>query len=321
MQEAIAGWLLRMRGLRAAPEQIMITTGATQGLRLVARLFNRPASLAIVEDPVHRGLVEVISRAGYAIEGIAADAQGMDVSLLQSLPEQTTQRCAFVYVTPSHQYPTGGILSAQRRQALVNFARQRDCMVVEDDYDGEFRFEGTPVSALRELAPDRVIYIGSVSKILAPALRIGFAVVPQALVRPWGEEKQYTDVHTDALSQRTLAAFISSGGLERHIWKMCKLYKRKRLFLLECLRRHFGDRFTASEQAAGLHLVAGFPGIRFSDEVLASMRALGVRAVPVEHHSLCRNGAHAHELILGYAHLSEPSMERGVHALREALAL
>ncbi len=127
-------------------------------------------------------------------------------------------------------------------------------------------------------------------------------------------------MHTDALSQRTLAAFIASGGLERHIWKMCKLYKRKRLYLLECLRRHFGGSFTASGQAAGLHLVAGFPGIRFSDEVLAGMRAKGVRAVPVEHHSLCRNGAHEHELILGYAHLSEPSMEHGVHALRRALA-
>ena len=298
----------------------MITNGATQGLRLVGRLLHRLDAVALVEDPVHRGLVEVISRGEFSIEGIAADAQGMNVSLLQNLPEQTAQRCAFVYVTPSHQYPTGGILSVQRRQALVDFARQRHCMVVEDDYDGEFRFEGTPVSALRELAPDRVIYIGSFSKILAPALRLGFAVVPQELVPRWVEEKQYTDVHTDALSQRALAAFISSGGLERHIWKMCKLYKRKRLFLLECLRRHFGDSFTASGQAAGLHLVAGFPGVNFSDEMLTSMRVHGVRAVPVEHHSLCRDGAHAHQLILGYAHLSEQAMEHGVHALRAALA-
>ncbi|MFV0347950.1 MAG: PLP-dependent aminotransferase family protein [Halodesulfovibrio sp.] len=320
LQQAIAGWLLRMRGLRAEPGQIMITTGATQGLRLVARLLNRPDALAIVEDPVHRGLVEVISRAGYAIEGIKADAQGMDVSRLQDLTERTTRRCAFVYVTPSHQYPTGGILSAQRRQALVDFARQRNCMLVEDDYDGEFRFEGSPVSALRELASERVIYIGSFSKILAPALRLGFAVVPQYLAGRWAEEKQYTDVHTDALSQRTLAAFITSGGLERHIWKMCKLYRRKRLFLLECLRRHFGKAFSVSGQAAGLHMVARFPGICFSEEVLATMRAQGVLAVPVEQHSLCRDGAHADELIMGYAHLSEESMERGVHALRSALA-
>ena len=320
LREAIAGWLLRMRGLRAAPEQIMITTGATQGLRLVARLLRQPGSLALVEDPVHRGLVEVITRAGYTVEGIAADAQGMDTLQLHHLPHDRAARCAFVYVTPSHQYPTGGILSAPRRQTLVDFAHSRNCMLVEDDYDGEFRFEGTPISALRELAPERVIYIGSFSKILAPALRIGFAVVPTTLVPLWIEEKQYTDVHTDALTQRTLASFITNGALERHIWKMCKLYKRKRLHLLQCLQKHFGSSFAASGQAAGLHMIAEFPGIQFTDIVLANMRAHGVLAVPVEHHSLRRAGAHAHQLILGYAHLSEQAIERGITALHTALS-
>lgn len=320
LREAIAGWLLRMRGLRVDPGQIMITTGATQGLRLVARLLGRPNGMAIVEDPVHRGLVEVIARAGYEVEGIAADSQGMDTGQLLCLPNDRAARCAFVYVTPSHQYPTGGILSAPRRQALVDFAHNRNCMLVEDDYDGEFRFEGTPISALRELAPERVIYIGSFSKILAPALRIGFAVVPARLVPRWIEEKQYTDVHTDALTQRALASFITSGALERHIWKMCKLYKRKRLHLLHCLRDRFGTSFAASGQAAGLHMIAEFPGIQFTDTVLATMQAHGVRAVPVEHHSLHRTGAHAHQLILGYAHLSEQAIERGVAALHSALS-
>ena len=320
LREALAGWLLRMRGLRVDPGQIMITTGATQGLRLVAHLLSRPDALALVEDPVHRGLVEVIARSGYEVEGIAADSQGMDTGQLHCLPDDRAARCAFVYVTPSHQYPTGGILSAPRRQALVDFAHNRNCMLVEDDYDGEFRFEGTPISALRELAPERVIYLGSFSKILAPALRIGFAVVPARLVPRWIEEKQFTDVHTDALTQRALASFITSGSLERHIWKMCKLYKRKRLHLLQCLRERFGSSFTASGQAAGLHMIAEFPGIQFTDTVLASMRANGVRAVPVEHHALRRTGAHAHQLILGYAHLSEPAIERGVAALHTALS-
>ena len=319
LREAVSGWLLRMRGLRADPGQIMITTGATQGLRLVARLLYRPNALAAVEDPVHSGLVEVIARAGYAVEGIAADAQGMDTDRLHRMPADRATNCAFVYVTPSHQYPTGGILSAPRRQTLVDFTQKRQCMLVEDDYDGEFRFEGTPISALRELAPEKVVYIGSFSKILAPALRIGFAVLPAALVPRWIEEKQFTDVHTDALTQRTLASFITSGALERHIWKMCKLYKHKRLFLLQCLQQQFGSGFTASGQAAGLHMVANFEGIDFTDAVLAAMRCRGVRAVPVEHHSLCRDGAHAHQLILGYAHLSEQAIDRGVTALHAAL--
>ena len=319
LREAVSGWLLRMRGLRADPGQIMITTGATQGLRLVARLLNRPNALAAVEDPVHSGLVEVIARAGYSVEGIAADAQGMDTDRLHRMPADRATNCAFVYVTPSHQYPTGGILSAPRRQTLVDFTQKRQCMLVEDDYDGEFRFEGTPISALRELAPEKVVYIGSFSKILAPALRIGFAVLPAALVPRWIEEKQFTDVHTDALTQRTLASFIASGALERHIWKMCKLYKHKRHFLLQCLQQQFGSGFTASGQAAGLHMVANFEGIDFTDAVLAAMRCRGVRAVPVEHHSLCRDGAHAHQLILGYAHLSEQAIDRGVTALHAAL--
>ena len=320
LREAVAGWLLRMRGLRADSGQIMITTGATQGLRLVARLLSRPNALALVEDPVHLGLVEVIARAGYTVEGIAADAQGMETDRLHRLPQARADRCAFVYVTPSHQYPTGAILSAPRRQTLVDFARDRNCLLVEDDYDGEFRFEGAPISSLRELAPERVIYIGSFSKILAPALRIGFAVVPAALVPRWIEEKQFTDVHTDALTQRTLARFMDSGALERHIWKMRKLYKRKRLFLLQCLHEQFGSSFAVSGEAAGLHMVGNFEGIKFTDAVLAAMRNRGVRAVPVEHHSLCRDGAHAHQLILGYAHLSEQAMGRGVAALRAALA-
>lgn len=320
LREALAGWLLRMRGLRAEPERIMITTGATQGLGLVARLLRRPHGEVLVEDPVHTGLVEVISRAGFAVRGIPVDARGMRADLLRELPTQTARHCAFIYVTPSHQYPTGGILPADRRQALVHFVRRQGCMLVEDDYDGEFRFEGAPVGAMRELAPDAVIYLGSFSKILAPALRLGFAVVPPELAAPWTEAKQYTDVHTDALSQRTLAAFIKSGALERHIWRMRKLYKHKRLCLLESLQRHFGNGFTVSGQAAGLHLVAAFPGVRFTDAVLANMRARGVMAVPVERHSLRRDGAHAHELILGYAHLSEREMERGVCALRDAVS-
>jgi len=321
LREALAGWLLRMRGLRAAPEQIMITTGATQGLGLVGRLLCRPQGVVLVEDPVHTGLVKVIERAGFSVLGIPVDARGLRTDQLAHLPPQAMHHCAFAYVTPSHQYPTGGILPADRRQELVRFVRQRGCMLVEDDYDGEFRFEGAPIGAMRELAPDAVIYLGSFSKILAPALRLGFAVVPPALAPAWAEAKQYADVHTDALSQRTLAAFITSGAFERHILRMRKLYKHKRRLLLESLQRHFGNGFRVSGQAAGLHLVAGFPGVRFTEGVLEAMRAHGVTAVPVERHSLRRNGEHAHELILGYAHLAAEDLDRGVRALRAALPL
>lgn len=321
LRKAIAGWLLRMRGLRVQPGQIMITTGATQGLRIVARLLHRPEALALVEDPVHTGLVEVVTRAGYEVRGIPVDEHGMETDVLDGLPAALAQRCVFIYLTPSHQYPTGGILPAGRRLAIIRFARRHDCMVVEDDYDGEFRFEGAPVSAMRELAPDRVVYLGSFSKILAPALRLGFAVIPQSLVSAWSIEKQYLDVHSDALTQRTLAAFINRGGLERHIWKMSKLYRQRRRCLLAALEQHFGSRVSISGHAAGLHLTVGFEGVEFRPEVLAVMQACGVQAVPVEHHSLCSGNAHGHELIMGYSHLSEAEILQGVKALHEALQM
>ena len=130
LREALAGWLLRMRGLRAAPEQIMITTGATQGLGLVGRLLHQPQSVVLVEDPVHTGLVKVIERAGFSVFGIPVDERGLRTEQLQRLPPQEAQPCAFVYVTPSHQYPTGSILPADRRQELVRFVRQRGCMLL-----------------------------------------------------------------------------------------------------------------------------------------------------------------------------------------------
>lgn len=236
----------------------MITSGSTQGLRIVAGLLRGDGDTVLVEDPVHTGLLEVVARAGYAVEGLRADERGMDTSALETFSRQKAACIAFAYVTPSHQYPLGGVLPVQRRQALISFAQEFGCRIVEDDYDSEFRYEGAPLSSLYELAPETVVYLGSFSKILAPAMRLGFAIVPETLQEPWRREKLYTDVHTDALSQHALAAFISGGGLERHIWKMRKLYQRKRARLLQSLARHFGDRFEVRGQAAGLHLVAAF---------------------------------------------------------------
>ena len=320
LREAIAAYLFRVRGIRTVPERIMITSGSTQGLSLVSRILCRKKAGVLVEDPVHRGLVEVIARTGHAVQGIRVDEYGMDTSALPASSPNAAEHIAFAYVTPSHQYPLGGILPIQRRQALIRFARNSGCLIVEDDYDSEFRYEGAPVSSLHELAPDTVVYLGSFSKILAPAIRLGFAIVPEPLLEAWRSEKMYTDVHTDALSQYTLAAFINNGGLERHIWKMKKLYKRKRAYLIRCLSQHFGSQFEVQGQAAGLHLVAGFPGFVFTENVLTGLYERGVKVVPVESYSLCRDGTHAHEVVLGYSHLSEKEMSKGISILRDGLA-
>lgn len=319
LRKAIAAYLFRIRGIRTIPERIMITSGSTQGLWLVSRLLRRENSVVMVEDPAHRGLIEVITRAGHTARGIQVDAYGMDTSALAASLD-AEKSVAFAYATPSHQYPLGGILPVQRRQALIRFAHEAECLIVEDDYDSEFRYEGAPVNSLYELAPDTVIYLGSFSKILAPAIRLGFAIIPETMLEAWKPEKMYTDVHTDALSQHTLAAFINSGGLERHIWKMKKRYKRKREHMMRCLAQNFGDQFEIRGQAAGLHLVAGFPGVSFTKKVVNALYKRGIKVVSVESYSLCRDGAHAHEVILGYSHLSKEEVSMGVSILRDGLS-
>ena len=163
--------------------------------------------------------------------------------------------------------------------------------------------------------------MGTVSKILATAIRLGFVIVPEDMIEKWKPAKKYTDVHTDALSQQTLAAFINKGRLERHIWKMRKLYKRKRACLLNSLSNHFGRNYEIKGQAAGLHLVAGFPGITFTQELTDILWSkYGLKVVPVERHSLVKDGSHKHEIVLGYSHLSEEEIEEGVRRLKLGLS-
>ncbi|OXS28532.1 MAG: GntR family transcriptional regulator [Desulfovibrio sp. MES5] len=321
LREAIAAYLFRMRGIRVSPHRVMITSGSTQGLSLVARLLRKKGDVVFVEDPAHTGMAAVVTRAGLRMQGIGVDEQGMDVSALQKFFAAPRPDVAFVYTTPSHQYPLGAILPIQRRQALVRFAREMSCAVVEDDYDSEFRYEGAPTSALYELDPEMVIYLGSFSKILAPALRLGFALIPESMMDDWRREKRYMDVHTDALSQHALAEFIRKGGLERHIWKMKKIYARKRSHLLQCLTKNFGGAATVRGQATGLHLVASFSGIVFTEEVTETLYGKGVKVYPVERYSLRGDGSHAHEIILGYSHLTHEEISRGIEVIKKTLCL
>lgn len=321
LREAIAAYLFRMRGIRVSPRRVMITSGSTQGLSLVARLLRKKGDVVFVEDPAHTGMAAVVNRAGLRILGVGVDEQGMDVSALQKFLAAPRPDVAFVYTTPSHQYPLGAILPIQRRQDLVRFAREMSCVVVEDDYDSEFRYEGAPTSALYELDPEMVIYLGSFSKILAPALRLGFAIIPESMAGDWRSEKRYMDVHTDALSQYALAEFISKGGLERHIWKMKKIYARKRSHLLQRLANNFGGAATVRGQATGLHLVASFSDIVFTDAVTEALYAKGVKVYPVERYSLSANGSHAHEIILGYSHLTHEEISRGLEVIKKTLCL
>lgn len=312
LRKSIAEYMYRLRGIDCPFERIMITTGATQGLSLIARALGCSGKKVLLEDPTHSGLREVICMAGCQIEGIPVDEQGMCTG---RLPD--SEDVAFIYVTPSHQYPLGSVMSIARRLELIRYAEQHDCYIVEDDYDGEFRYEGQPVSSLYELKPERVIYLGSFSKILAPALRLGFMMLPGQLLDRCARIKMYSDVNTDVLGQYVLNLFIQRGGFVRHIWKMKKLYSRKRKLLLRELEASFPDGFSVLGHATGLHVVIKFHKLCFDKSTERDLLARGIGIHRLEQYYMFQARTGKQEIIMGYAHLNDEDIIKGIRVLKD----
>lgn len=315
LREAIAQYLYRARGLPCDPNQIIITSGSTQGLSLISHILQDNQKVVLMEDPTHVGLRKVITSAGCLVDSVPVDDNGLCTELLD-----IKKKVSFIYTTPSHQYPTGSILPIQRRLELVRYAEQTDCYIVEDDYDSEFRYDGQPVSSLYELNPQRVIYLGSFSKILAPALRLGFMVLPQKLFSPCRKLKMYSDVHSDAIGQYTLAQFIQNGGFEKHIWKMKKQYSRKRSFMLGELSKHFLNEFDVLGNATGLHLAMQFHNKTFTWKIVNEIADNGVRIYPIGNYYIKEEPKHNNGIVLGYSHLPADKVKRGIEVIRNVIS-
>ncbi|UFJ39871.1 PLP-dependent aminotransferase family protein [Brevibacillus humidisoli] len=314
LRQAVCTYLLRTRGIRCQPHQIIITSGATQALTLIGKVLLSPGSEVLIEDPITCDIQTIFTEAGGTLIPISVDESGMQTA---DLPADGSPR--FLFVTPSHQFPLGGTMPIQRRIQLIQYARSHDCYIVEDDYDSEFRYEGAPVSAIKELDSERVIYIGTYSKTLSPMLRLGYLVLPEKLVTRYKQAKWFTDLHTPSLDQLTLARFIEQGHLDRHIARMKKLYRRRRTCLISALQDAFSDQVRILGESTGLHLVAQFPGFNFTLEQVEQILSVGVRIYPVEQHAIVR-GKHPDKLIIGYANLTEEQIREGVQRLKTALA-
>ncbi|NLI53127.1 MAG: PLP-dependent aminotransferase family protein [Clostridiales bacterium] len=310
LRQEIVAWLSRSRGLAVNAADVFITAGATHALHILAELLCPAGGRVLMEDPCHSGLFDILSGSNREIVPISVDDHGMQADLLGSAGQ-----VSMIYVTPSHQFPLGGILPASRRAALVRFARERGAFIVEDDYDSEFRYEGAPVAPLYSMDPQRVIYVGTFSKTLFPALRIGFAILPKCLQARWRELRTHYDVQNPPFEQAALAEMLQTRRFDRHIRAMRSRYGRRRQTLLDELTREFGNTWVACGDAAGLHVAIRFLGRRFDDAFQSRCRENGVLAVPLETHCLVK-GLHEDTLVLGYGHLEPERIGPAVRQLR-----
>lgn len=315
LRRVLAAYLKKVRGVDCHPEQIIITAGTKQGLSLIAKCLLNQDSEVWLEDPTNHNVKKIFSYHTNHITPIAVDAEGIQPNLLP-----TNKVPSFLFVTPSHQFPMGGILSIQRRLELAQFARDTGCYIVEDDYDSEFRYNGEPLNSLYELNSQQVIYVGTFSKILFPSLRLGYLVLPYPLIEQCREWKRLGDHHSNSVNQLALMRFIESGELERHIMRTKKIYGKRRDFLLSLLDKYFPGQVKVYGTPAGMHIVAEFDGITFPPELVKRIKNTGANIVPVENHALIK-GNHTSQIILGYAHLDPVQMEQGIIKIKSVLEL
>jgi GntR family transcriptional regulator/MocR family aminotransferase len=315
LRDAIAGYLRTSRAVRCDASQVVVTSGAQQALHLVAHLLLQPGERVWFEDPGYRGARTALQSAGMTIVPVTLDGEGLRVE--EGLRRAPDARAA--YVTPSHQYPLGVTMTLARRLELLAWARDRRTWIIEDDYDSEYRYAGRPLASLQGLdAADRVIYIGTFSKVLCPALRVGYMVVPKPLVEAFAVARGLADRHGATVDQVALARFIDEGGFARHVRRMRALYAERQEVLVAAAARELGGLIEVTARPAGLHLVGWLPdGV---DDRRASELALahGVDAPPLASYHVGGRSTRP-GLSLGYAGVDAAAIRTGVRALAAAL--
>ncbi len=320
LRQALQQYLHQTRGLACSTEQILVVNGSQHALDLCARLLLNPGDPVVVENPGYRMAHQVFEAYGAQLLCADVDDDGLQTAQLAALTAQAPARLA--YVTPGHQFPLGGYLPMARRHALLDWAHAQRCWVIEDDYDSDYRYGVRPEPSLLSLdSADCVIHVGTFSKTLSPQLRLGYMVLPPALASLFAQAKLLTDRHTATGPQRALAQLIDDGSYARHVRRMRRKQHARQQALLQALERHLGTQVRIQGAASGLHLSVWFPGLAASQEAQLVQAAAqrGVRVYPIS--PLYRQPAgHAQAgVVMGYALLDLPEIERGVQRLAEAL--
>jgi GntR family transcriptional regulator/MocR family aminotransferase len=314
LREAIVRYLAAARGVKADVEQVLLVRGTQQAIDLVSRVLLDPGDEAWVEDPGYLAVRSALAGAGARIVPVPVGRDGIDVDA----GKQVAPNARLAYVAPSHQFPLGVTMSLSRRLELLDWASAAGAWVVEDDFDSEFRYVGRPLMALQGLdADDRVIYIGTFSKTLFPALRLGYLVVPKDLVSAFGRVRTLTDYLSPTIEQAVVADFINEGHFARHIRRMRSLYRARQDALVAAAREHLADFAVVSASPTGMHLIAWLRSDLDDRRVGQLAYEAGIEAAPLSLY--CANASHPPALVLGYAAVSEEAMTEAVRGLRDVL--
>ncbi len=303
LRSEIAAYVSRLRAVRCSPEQIIIVNGSQQGLDLCARLLIEPGNDVGFENPGYQGARRVFAAYGARLRPLAIDQNGV-------MLRNVGRKARLIYVTPSHQYPTGVSMSLARRLELIEWAKNSEAVIVEDDYSSEYRYSGPPLPSLQGLATSAtVIYVGTFSKVMFPGLRIGYVISPPSLVSFFKRAKWLADTQTPRLEQAALADFLAEGHIERHIRRMRRLYGSRREVLVDSLRKHFGDRARITGDAAGMHAM-----VRFEDNGIMQ-RAIRNQVELVSGDDYYLTTPPGNEFLFGFSAIPERAIQEGIRRL------
>jgi GntR family transcriptional regulator / MocR family aminotransferase len=309
LREAVSSYLIRLRGVHCTSDRVVIVSGMQQALDIVARLLLNPGDEVLVESPGYVDAFRLFQVCGARLRPLAVDDNGFPV---ERIPEDC--RARFAFVTPSNQFPRGGTMPLARRLALLDWARRNQALVLEDDYDSELRYSGHPVAALQGLDKDgRVIYLGSFSKVLFPALRLGYVVLPDRLLTPFLETKQLIDRGSPTLTQAAVADFIAEGHFERHLRRLRHEYGRRWQALVTALEEHLPDQVSFVKAGAGLHIMIYLADDADEQQVILDAAAAGVDIYSGAAYHLEQPARPS--ILLGFSGLSQNEIQEGVRRL------
>ncbi|MCF5050060.1 aminotransferase class I/II-fold pyridoxal phosphate-dependent enzyme [Pseudomonas syringae] len=313
----IAAYLRSSRGLQCTAEQIVITSGAQQAISLCAQLLVTPGDGVAIENPGYRAAGHAFAVAGGRLHGVAVDSEGIDCAALNAI-----EQCRLAYVTPSHQYPMGVVMSLARRLELLAWAERTGGWIIEDDYDGEYRYSGAPLAPLAALdRSGRVLYVGTFGKVAFPALRLGYLVLPAGLVQAFARRRAVDVRHSEVSTQAVMAEFMAAGHFQRHVRRMRRAALSRRNALLAEWPQGVEGVGSVPAVAAGLHLTIPAQGVAREQALIAKAASVGVEINGLSHYWLPDSCAPVDQragLVLGFAAVPEAQISQALARLRQA---